>query len=159
MLSRDSEDEFDQDLCLNLWYDLKKSVVPLAMFLLRDGTGRVLAKKFAYRDGSGGVVKFELFLCRFSLLVKSPLNPLGQELGTLMWYKSNHAVNQWGQYLPSDMGLAGEALVHGGLTHADCHLWAQRGRKELERVYNRKRFGGWEEDNVPQGSHQKKLFF
>ena len=24
MLSRDSEDEFDQDLCLNLWYDLKK---------------------------------------------------------------------------------------------------------------------------------------
>ena len=29
-------------------------------FLLRDGTGRVLAKKFGYRDGSGRVVrKFE----------------------------------------------------------------------------------------------------
>ena len=25
-------------------------------FLLRDGTGRVLAKKFGYRDGSGRVV-------------------------------------------------------------------------------------------------------
>ena len=24
MLSRDSDDEFDQDLCLNLWYGLKK---------------------------------------------------------------------------------------------------------------------------------------
>ena len=42
-LSRDSEDKFDQDLCLNLWYDIKSSyfdkmnwtlgsVVPLAMF-------------------------------------------------------------------------------------------------------------------------------
>ena len=26
-------------------------------FLLRDGTGRVLAKKFGYRDGSGRVVR------------------------------------------------------------------------------------------------------
>ena len=39
MLSRDSEDEFDQDLCLNLQYDFGKmnstlgSVVPLAMFV------------------------------------------------------------------------------------------------------------------------------
>ena len=63
------------------------------------GTGRVgylqkSSRTGTGRDGSGRVVKFELFLCRFSLLVKSPLNPLGQELGTLMWYKSNHAVNQ-----------------------------------------------------------------
>ena len=33
MLSQDSDDEFDQDLCLNLRHGLKKlSVVPLAMF-------------------------------------------------------------------------------------------------------------------------------
>ena len=40
MLSQDSEDKFDQDLCLNLQYDFGKmnstpgSVVPLAMFMV-----------------------------------------------------------------------------------------------------------------------------
>ena len=44
MLSQDSEDEFDQDLCLNLWYDpigyfgkmnsTLGSVVPLPMLIL-----------------------------------------------------------------------------------------------------------------------------
>ena len=29
ILSQDSEDEFDQDLCLNLWYDL-----PLLLFII-----------------------------------------------------------------------------------------------------------------------------